>query len=552
MPSGPIGITGTDGYTPIYNPDARFNIWSIHEIYMGGVGQNKYIPKVNDYVVEPETGILYIVTDINNITYIPELSRINLNNSPTEDAVISSTNDNYRIYYDKSVNPYTLAVDGLLRIYSTSASYARIYQGPFIDPTKVISRRYDNSGNFIGFDIPLQMVAYNTHDNYAVKSIPTCNTLQELVDGEVCTVVVFDSNGKVISRISCILEETTYVAQAYAEQKYITQIFLKSAFIDPTTPTTINYPVNMPIYSFNPIGVVQYNDGTQVEYPVDGDKFRLYGLDTFVSTIIGHRVPLVLSYRMDSNEAALASVTSDHNYVTRPYTLVVSNPNTSYNVKLFVYPVWVDGVNGYRYNVYLMNLDRNILFDVTNRVSLAASSPAFNPLGYGITQRLTFNVNLANVSGIFNDFIHTQVVDIILRGPASDASQINIWEVGSQVPSTVPYYGTNLRAVRSASAPGYYNQIRIDNNLATEQEFINKLYITTNPLFNPLTETGPLTPTHIEVKYLGESIIKPISEYNTVFSFTNSVAEYANIDIVFLKQTLSGYLKLSVASLTVR
>jgi len=549
MSDNAIGVVGVDGYTPIYQPDGRWTMWNIQEIYLGQIGQNKYIPKVNDYVIEPLTGKTYIVTDLNNITFIPELSPINITQTNTLDELISSTNDNYRIYFDKSMTPFTLAVDGLMRVYSSTATYARIYKGSFIDDTKIISRRYDNSGNFIGFDIPLQLVAFNSHDNYAIKSIPICNTESVLQDGDICIVVIFDSNGKVISKVSCIAEETTFVAQAYAEQKYITQIFIKSAFINSSQPGDINYPVNLPLASFNPIGVVQYNDGSQVEYPIDGDKFRLYGLDQFISTIIGHKVPLVLSYRLDSTEAALASIESDGYYVTRPYTLTVSNPNTSYNVKIFVYPVWVDALSGYNYKVYLMNLDRNILFDVTNVVSLSSNSPAFNPTAYGITQRLIFNVNLSSVSGIYHDYLHVQTVDIILRGPANDNSINNIWEVGSQVPTQIPYFGSNLRAVRD----GITNtKVTIDNNLSTVDEFINTLYITTNPLYNPLTESGPLIPTHIEVKYLTESIIVPISQYNEQFMFSSAVGLYSNIDIIFLKETISGYLKLSVCSLIAR
>lgn len=549
MPNNAIGIVGTDGYTPIYQPDGRWTMWSIHDIYMGGVGQNKYIPKVNDYIIEPETGIMHVVTNLNNATFIPELSIINFNQTTTVDAIISSTNDNYRLYYDKSVNPYTLAVDGLLRVYSSTATYARIYKGIFIDDTKIISRRYDNNGNFIGHDIPLQLVTFNTHDNYAVKSIPACNTNAELLNGDSCIVVVFDSNGKVISKVICIVDETTYVAQAYAEQKYITNIFIKSSFLNNTTSSEINYPANLPLTSFNPIGVVQYNDGSQIEYPIDGDKFRLYGLDQFVSTIIGHRVPLVLSYRMDSNEAALASVESDNYYVTRPYTLVVSNPNTSYNVKLFIYPKWVDGANGYRYIAYLMNLDRNVLFDVTNKLSLAHNSPSFNPLAYGVTQRLTFNVELSTVSGIYNYFIHTQTVDIVLRGPASDSSINNIWEVSTQVPSTTSYYGTNLRAVRDNVT---HTKVSIHNNITDVNVFINKVYKTTNPLYNPLTEIEAPIPTHLEVKHLNESIIVPISQFNQQFTFTHQLALYSNIELVFLKETINGYLKLSVSNMTIR
>jgi len=548
MPNS-VGIVGVDGYTPIYQPDDRWAMWSIHEIYTGNAGQNKFIPKVNDYVIEPETGIVYIVTNLDNVTFIPQLTQISFNNNVTTDYIISSTNDNYRIYYDKSITPYTLSVDGLLRVYSSTATVARIYRGNYIDPTKIISRTYDNNGNFIGHNVQLEIVSYNTADNYAIKSIPSCNTEEELSDGELCTVVVFDADGKVISKVSCILEETTFVAQAYAEQKYITEIFLKSAFIDTTQPDVIHYPVNLPISSFNPIGVVQYNDGSQIEYPIDGSKFNLYGLDQFVSTIIGHRVPLVLSYKLDSNEAALATVDSDNFYVTKRLTLIVDSPNTSYNVKLYVYPVWVDQVTGYSYKAYLMNLDRNVLFDVTTDVSIANNSPSFNTLAYGITQRLTFSIDLANVSGIYHNFIHTQTVDIILRGPADDLSVTNIWEVATQVPSNVPLYGTNLIAELDQTNP---NRVTIHNNIATEQDFIDKVYLTTNPLINPAIELSPIFPSHIELIVNNDSIIVPINQYTDSFNFPSQLQQFDNIDIVFLKETASGYLKLSVASMTMR
>lgn len=544
-----IGVVGVDGHAPLYQPTAKWEMWSIHEIYRGELGKGKFIPKVNDYVLEPETGATWKVTDLNNVTFIPELSPISIQGEASNDQLLSSTVDNHRVYYDKSVSPYTLTVDGFMHVYGSTAASARIYRGPFIDPTKIISRRYDNNGNFIGHDIPLELVAFNTHDNYAIKSIPGCNTDVELENGEQCVVVIFDSNSKVINKSTCIVDETTFVAQAYAEQKTITNIFMKSVFIPETQTAEINYPVNLPVPSFNPIGVVQYNDGSQIEYPVDGGKFTLFGLDQFVSTIVGHRVPLVLTYRMDASESALATVESDGFYVTRPYSLIVSNPNRSYNVKLFVYPVWVDGINGYRYKAFLMNLDRNILYDVTNVISLAANSATFNPLAYGITQRLTFTVDLASVSGVYNHYLHVQTVDIILRGAATDLSLTNIWEVGSQVPTTIPYFGTNLRAERDGVT---WTKVTIHNNIATMAEFISKFYRTTIPLYNTLTESEAPDPTHIEVRYLDENFIVPISEYNDKFTFANPVPAYANIDVVFLKETISGYLKLSVTSLTVR
>lgn len=547
--SNAVGIVGVDGATPLYQPDGRWNMWSIHEIYRGNIGANKFIPKVNDYVIEPETGLMYIVTDLHNVTFIPELSPITIQKNIEVDTLLSSTNDNYRVYYDKSIYPYTLSVDGLLRIYSSSASFARIYKGPFIDSSEIISRMFDNSGNFVGHDIPLQLVAFNRHDNYAIKTIPTANTHAELSNGEVVTVVVFSSSGKVVTRVSCIVDETTFIAQAYAEQKYITNIFIKSVFIDDTQVNQINFPVNFNLNSFNPIGVVQYNDGSQVEYPVDGDKFRLYGTDMFLSSIVGHRVPLVLSYRLSPNESALASVTSDGHFITKPYTLLVSNPNRSYNVKLFVYPVWIDQVNGYKYKAFLMSLDRNVVFDVTELIGLSNNSMAFNGTSYGITQRLTFSVNLSNVSSIYNHFVHVQTIDIVLRNRANDISATNIWEVSSQVPTNVAFFGTNLRASIDDVTR---TRINIGNNISTVQEFIDRLYTTTEPLYNHITELSPPTPTHIEVRYLEERRVIPIENYDREIVFNSSIPLFSNIDIVFLKETPNNFLMLSVASLTVR
>lgn len=547
--SNAIGVVGEDGYTPIYQPDARWEMWSLHDIYRGGTGKNKFIPKVDDYVVEPESGLMYVVVSIDQVTMIPELALVTIKQSFANDELLSTTADNYRVYYDKSVKPYTLTVDGFMHTYSTTASFARIYRGTDIDPTKIISRRFDNNGNFVGHDIPMVMVSFNSHDNFGVKSVPGCNCEVELVDGEPCTVVVFDSNSKVVTKANCIIEETTFVAQAYAEQKYITQIFLKSVFIDATQHDIINFPVNLPVKSFNPIAVVQYNDGSQVEYPIDGDKFNLYGLDQFTSTILGHKVPLVLSYKMDANEAALANVNNDGFVVTRPYTLVVSQANRSYNVKMFVYPQWVDDVTGYTYKVYMTNLDRNVLYDITSVVSLGHNSPTFIPNAYGITQRLTFTVDLASVNSSFRSFVHVQTVDIVLRGRATDTSLPNIWEVGTQVPTDRPYYGTNLRATLH---PATRRKLNIGNNLETLEDFLDKVYWATLPQFDPSTELEAPTPTHMEVRYLNKTVFVKVEDYKEDVLFDVDIPNYSTVEVIFYKETVGGYLKLSIASMTVR
>lgn len=549
MSTDAIGIVGTDGYTPLYRKDAAWEMWSIEQIYLGGIGLNKFIPKIKDFVVEPDSGNLFKVASLDLVTYIPELVPISIHKDVTINQIIGMSPGNHRIYYDRSISPATLAVDAFMRVYGSANSYARIYKGEFIDPARVISRRYNNSGTLIGNDIPLELTAFNSHDNYAIKNIPTCNTDAQLVDGEVCTVVTFDSSGKVLARTNCIVDETTYVSQAFAEQKYISAIFLKSAFISDTNESNINFPVNLNIQSFNPIGVVQYNDGSQQEYAIDGDKFSLFGLEDFTSTVISHRVPLSLQYRLGTNEVGLSTVNNDGYHITKPYDLIVSTPNTSYSVKLLVYPVWVDSVTGYKLKAFLTNLDRSIVMEVTNHLTLASNSPALNPIGYGITQRLIFSLNLGNVSSIFNYFIHTQIVDIVLRAPAHDPAAPTLWEVSSQVPSVGGFFGTGLAA--KVDAPTR-RKVYIDSGIETVEEFINRMYKVTFPVYNPITETAPLTPTHVEVSYLNEKILAPIENFKNYFQFTNLIENLSNVEVTFIRKIGETTLKLSIASLTVR
>jgi hypothetical protein len=553
MSNNPIGIIGTDGYTPLYEPQASWKMWSIHEIYRGFEGQNKFIPKVNDYVIEPETFTVYRVESLDPITFIPNLVLIkpfgsNFVYSET-DVLLGPSNENFRAYVDKSVTPYTLSIDDALHIYGSEAQAVRIYRGTIIDPHYVASMVYDNNGNFIGNDVGLELVLFNSHDNFAVKVVKTCNTNMDLQDGEILTVVVLGSNGRVLSKRGVIVENTTFVARAYNDQKYITNVFLKTPFISTVDPNVINYPVNLPIASFNPIGVVQYNDGSQVEWPIDGTKFEIEGLTPFISTIIGHKVPLVLRYKLAPNEATIAGLTSDYVYITKPYELVVSNPNSSYDAQLQVYPVWNNSTGSYALRAYLTNLDRNIHFDVTPFLTIATNSPAFNPTLYGVTQRITFRVNLQDVSSLFSFFIYTQVCDIVLRAPATDTSHPTPWEVGVRVPSTIPNYGENAKAVRNTTHP---KKLRLHGGSLDLNAWLNYIYTRSQPLLNPTTEVVPITPTHMKVIYNSEEVVVPVSQYNTDITFTNNINLYDPVTVIFMKQIATGYLILSVAVLTIR
>lgn len=573
-----ITIKGTDGYVPMYQPDARWTTWSIDDIWVGVAGKKKHIPKINDWVVVPTTGDLYRVISRDASTMVSKLKRMSINSTVDVDEIVAITDQSFRVYYDRSQTPYTLAVEDLLKTHSYQAVTYRIYRGVLLEldggvspDNTILSRVYNNSGDFVGHDAPLYWKPRDSHDSDYIRTYLPCNTNVELKNGETVTVVTFDSNGKIVTKYTALIEETTYIPTAYANTKYITNIYMKTAFMDELKGNVINFPANMTLNSLNPIGVIVYNDGTEEEHIVDGKKFDLYGLgelqdvnksnpkhivNSFAATTIGHKVPLQLVYKMNQGESTIMPTFNNPNLIRKRYSLVVTEPNRSYGVKLFAYPRWIDANNGYTLEFYLLNLDRDILYHVTPLVKLTTNSRAFNPKSYGATQILTYQIELSEVSAIFKKFIHSQTMEVILRGRANDDTLDNIWEVSTEYPSETPFFGSSLRAKLKAT-----NKIvNIGNNIKTVDEWLEKTYYTTDPLVNRssskehgiIPELTAPKPTHIGLTYMGETIMVRVSDYAKDITFKNVVTLYSNVNVVFYKETAGNYLYLSVCDLTVR
>lgn len=565
-------VVGTDGYSPSRDPDARWNEWSMHEVYFGKEGKNKYVPKVKDYVRVPETGDQYIVVKVDEVTAISELAPAPHSNKINLDRIISYSEQNNRIYLDTSQMPYTLTPDTMLKTHSYDATTYRVYRGTLLDENQIVSKVYNNSGDLIGHDVPLVLAMFDTHDinNISVKSLPSCKCDVDLRTGELCTIAIFNAAGRVVSTVTALVENTTFIPPAYANQKFITDIYLKSTFLNEPRGNVINFPANLTIDSLSPIGVVVYNDGSEEEYIVDGKKFDIYGLgdvdnkmypnsivNSFASVTVGHTINLVLVYRLEDGEATTAAIRQDPKAITKPYSLVVSEPNRSYGVKLFAYPRWVNNIAGYELDFYLLNLDRDLIYPVTSLVKLAENSRAFNPSGYGMSQVLTYMIDLSDISSSFDTFVHSQTIEVILRGRGDDDTVRTSWEVSSQFPSNTPFFGTETRAKLKAS--DYV--VNIQNGCKTVKEFLDKHYITTDPLMNPTNELEPVRPTHIGIRYLnhqvegsvgGHANIIPIEDFSKDIRFNKKLKLYDNIEVVFYRQTIGNYLTLSVCHIPIR
>lgn len=550
-------VSGTDGVVPIYDPTARWCWWEINEIYQGGPGSNRYIPKVGDYVVDKLTFTTQIVDSIDPVTLIATLrllpSPVNSGVFTLDDILVGvgpgTQSDTYRVYVDTSVTPHILAVDARLKIGGSMASYAKIFKGSDVSSTgQVISRLYDQSGSMLSLNIPLELAAINSSVNYSIKVIAPCYTDETLNDGEVVTAVIYSDTGHVISKRQLLVENTAFIRSVNASQKYISHISLETPFLSSTTDTLIEFPINVPIEGLGFMGVVHYSDGSMLRMPVDGTKFKMLGLHQFVGTIVGQRVDLVLSYNVSPNETVYGAINNDGIHITKPYTLVSLAQDGAYAVKLFGYPVWIDAIQGYTMNWTLYTLDRNITYDVTQYVTYDINTGAFRPKAYGFLQNLSVSINLRNVSGAFKSYIHVQSIDIVLAQPGTARS--TNWTIGFETNQTPPY-GIDLFAKANMINSNLW-KIKVDADITTQAEWLDRLYYNSKPLMNAQRELAPPTPNFFVVRTAaGGRTEFPISAWNSELTIDDILTINDTIYIEFIRRLATNDVQLAIAGLPI-
>jgi hypothetical protein len=553
----PYGVVGSDGSVPIYDPDAPWRQWALHEIWQGpdNTGTKHYVPKVLDYVKDTEVNQDYIVDDLELTTLTPTLRPINPNNTSyvldQPDVLFGvgpgTQADTYRVYLDDSVTPHVLAVDSRLKVGGTMCSYAKIFKGANTGPTgEVISAMYNASGYFVTENVPLELVAIDSHINYSIKVVGVCYTMETLADAEVVTVVFYNDAGHVVSKRQCLVENTGFIRSINEPQVFITQISLESPFLSATVDRLIEFPINVPISALNLTGVVHYSDGSTQRLPVDGNKFKLLGLEQFIATTENFQIDLVLRYVLSPDEVTYSATTNGGKYMTEVYSIVTVNPNNSYSVKLFGYPEWVDNASGYNLRWFLFNLDRNLYFDVTPHVLFAQNTGPYNPIAYGYLQQKAITLNLQAVSGAFKPYIHTQLYDVVLNGPPTPDTAP--WTVAHEHNPSRPLYGVGLFAKRNAQDA---TQVKIDCGFTLQEDWITHLYKHTFPLVDPYTETQVLIPNQFEVIYGATKVLLPIAAWTNPVALGVPIPLGATIYLRFLQVVGQTEINLAMAALCV-
>lgn len=548
-------VGSVDGVTPVYEPNGRWCYWEFEEIFSGTTGTSRYVPKVGDFVVDRVQFITYEVIEVSPVTL---LSTLAVKNPPiggggfTDSDLLlgvgpGTQSDTYRVYVDKSVTPHILAVDRRLKIGGSTSSYVKIYRGSNVSLTGlVISRLYDNAGNFIDEKIPLELASIENTTNHNIKIVAGGFTNYDLLDGEIVTAVVFAADNHVVSKRQLLVENTGFIRSVNVSQKYVASIALESPFLSGTALNLIEFPINIPVESMGLMGIVNYSDGSVVKMPVDGNKFKMLGLDGYIGTLPGQELDLVLTYSLSVGETAYGGVTPDGRSMTRPYHLKTMVQNGSYTVRVFPMPVWMGTAEGYSLRWFMTNLDRTQIWEVTNFITFNISNGSFNPKAYGTLQRKSVSLNLRDVSGVFKSYIHTQTIDITLL--AQGTARTTNWTINNV--GQTPPYGIGLFAEAQMITASDW-RLRIKSGLASQPIWLDRLYNDAKPLVSLTTELVPPIPNMFIIVAGGIRQEYSIRQWDSVLTVGAGLVIDKTLRIEWIKRTTNGDLKLAVTSLPI-
>lgn len=546
---------GTDGFVPVRDTSSFWAIYAKDDCWLGDKASGKIIPKLKDYVEDTDFHITYQVIGYNDI-WVPILKRVTplpVADMESEDLLLGQTRDAYRVLIDKKVIPHRLQVDGRCYVNARNAATARVYRGnPVNGAEEIVSLVLDQAGLPIGTLIPLVLSSIPNGQNVSQYYVPTAYTNADIKDGEFLWVVLYDATGAPLSSKGLRAVITSFTTGTDVSIKAVTGIALEGALMSKLIPNRLEIPLNLTLNSINLMGVVNYNSGEPKKQPVDGNRFTLLGLNAFAPTQAGQVSRMDLRYALNQGEVSyVGTEVSASRFVMERIDVVVVDVENQLSVKLMPYPVWMGNLLGYRLRWFLVNLKRDIMYDVSSLVETGNGSPVLDPLLYGVKQNLTVAIDLSKVNGQWRAWRHVQTVGITLLRSADQVG--TKWRIGF-APNQVPEYGENL-VIRSLLVNQNLVQLDIKSGFNTLTEWLNGWYYNTLPLTNPRLEANPLVPTHVvftDGSSTNQVKLKIEDYWNNRFTFNSPVLTQQTWFLQFVRETAQGDLVLGVSGAIVQ
>lgn len=520
-----LAITDTTpANVPVYNPNGQFQLRLISQVFTGvndiGDGnKGRYVPNLDDMILDYETGF-YRVTNVDpgtlQCTLVPWSAPVR-GGATAADFILGVgarfPQQGYFIYVNNNATPPVLNVDSGFYTRYPNTAYFRVFVGN--DPlpnTEVLSAVYGSAGEYIDDKIPALQLTDTTGLPAWVPD--SAFAKRQITDGEVLTLVGYDTNGNTTGIGTFIGRNTSMVRPSNTTQYLIDSIELYGPSVD-RTAMEVKCPVNATLASIILQCQVNYKDGSKVVKPIDGEKIRLVSNTNYVPMSPGINQPATLLYNLDTTEAYEGSTDNPTRSINAQYNIVADPVADAYGFKLASFPYWISASLGYGMKHYLHDLDHDAVYDVSNMVELAATSDPLQPKAYGTQQHIAFSVDVSRVDPRFNPYNHVQDMWVSLYADGTVKNTTNWTVLFEQGYDT---FGRNCQMISTYVSSGVY-QMDITSGAVTLSEWLQRIYTNTRPIFNSNNEGGPLVPSHFIIQVAGIRKRFPISSWQDVLQF---------------------------------
>lgn len=523
-----------------FQSDNNFRTWEINQIYNGQNGHpGRIVPNERDLIIDWGVGF-YQVTEVDIDTGLSSLEPWypSLPITNNEGLLLGTgpgpSSESYRLFVNNSVLPRTAQVDPRCKFHGSMVHAVKIFLGTNITSNGIVVSAYYVNGSFQGENIPTEVVQNAAGSNLAIQSVRRGYVNRPLNDGERVTVVAYDADGVEVSQAHLDVINSDFTRPLEASDRYVMSIELVSSYLSDTNNKQLEFPSNITNHSAHVMMRVTYNNGV-VDYPVDGVKAAVWGLNNHIPTVAGRRVPLIAAYFMDPDEYASGNVPVSNLTITEPYHIATLPADNAYSLKLFVAPRWIDPVQGYELEFFLYSMTRHRWWYVPRQwVTLDPNSPAYNPIDYGNVQNLIFRLNVNQVdSDYFNDHVFIQDVQVTLRY-RGDLATLPKWTI-AYTPGQTPAYGTDLVA-NIHPIGGGVSEVEIDCGATSLLTWLNLTYYGTQPLYHIGVEDAPPVPTHVILKFDGFEHEIAVSQWNATLTLNSDLLQGELLFLSFIKR----------------
>lgn len=539
-------VTGVG--VPIPEPSRAFSVLHIDELYDVNTKKGQVFPNVDDLIVDYVRNMMLRCTavDTTALTYTltPWRPTSVYNTDNYIGACAPHLADALKVYVDTDIYPYTLRVDARLRFGGSDMDSIKIFRGRNASATGEVISSYLVGGIIKSENIPLEVVSGSLAEKVAVSA--RCKGA--VTNGELVTIVAYSTTNEVVAVALANIVVTNMFMAADAPARQIYDIKLRSPFILPGNERMLTLPINIPLDDI-PLSVdVVYSDGTK-NIILDGTRAKLDGLrssgavDTFyLSSLAGQTIPLLLSYKLASNETYVGNDVVD-GVVVREYEATTLDVDGAYSLKLFVVPTWTNSATGYRLNYYLYDLTRDAVYNATPSVKPSVNAGVFDPTLYGVKQHLAVAVDVSKVSAAYSPHIHTQSFTITLLNEGTVKAPNFLLEYdhvsrgyGDDV--FVKFYYDNVT----------YWTVDLRAGCASKAEWLAKMYRRIYPLYDRRTEAGPPEPTHFELVTKTKSYLFTVDQWVGPLHVDFQVNEAEPLLIKWIQRTPTDDLCLGMSS----